>query len=556
MSNSAVGLIVKTYFAFYCLIPITIHAKIDLCDKLLSYSNPFIGTTGLGYGGGQGSPAAQLPFGALRLGPDSQSTDGDVGYRHCSGYNYLDDTIRAFSHTRLVNAGVDDLGNIGIMPINTDSVSFREKLKSNMKPNLWSSAFEKTSEYASPGQYGLLLSEPQIKVDLLATSKFTGIHKYTWPSAVNTHDKSVIIDVCHGATRDISHNSHSCSNATLTVMNHGKSFAASLFFKGSLSGNGIFIYLYGEFSKFLGDVEDWFVCTNKNECQLSRDGDSVNSLTGQLVGHVKFHDIKNNDIVENTIELHVALSFVSIENAQENFKQNELAHVDFDTARSLTRQAWCDELKAFVINEEEDIKSDYIIDKKSIKSDVDENEELKKIIYSAHYRTLLSPTQYTESNGLYMGMDHVVSNWHDKYPVTDYGRLSNEYFSDLSLWDTFRTQNPWLLLAHVDVGVALLRSMSEMARVAQRVPHWVLANLESGCMIGDHGMATICDAIYAGYADAFDISIIQKVFQIQATDPSNTNRRDLERYLSEGYVSSESADNAASLTLSYAFDDL
>jgi len=34
----------------------------------------------------------------------------DEGFRHCSGYNWDDHFIRGFSHTRLVGAGVTDLG--------------------------------------------------------------------------------------------------------------------------------------------------------------------------------------------------------------------------------------------------------------------------------------------------------------------------------------------------------------------------------------------------------------------------------------------------------------
>ena len=55
-----------------------------------SYVDPFIGTTGLGFGSGQLSPAAQTPFGALRLGPDTTNKVPDLDFRHCSGYNFND----------------------------------------------------------------------------------------------------------------------------------------------------------------------------------------------------------------------------------------------------------------------------------------------------------------------------------------------------------------------------------------------------------------------------------------------------------------------------------
>ena len=49
---------------------------------------------------------AQLPYGALRLGPDTLTFTTDAGFRHNSGYNYVDSTIRAFSHTVISLCGV------------------------------------------------------------------------------------------------------------------------------------------------------------------------------------------------------------------------------------------------------------------------------------------------------------------------------------------------------------------------------------------------------------------------------------------------------------------
>jgi len=61
--------------------------------------NVFIGTSGFAYGYGSVSPAAQAPYGALRLGPDTVTLVTDAGFRHNSGYNFVDNSVRAFSHT-------------------------------------------------------------------------------------------------------------------------------------------------------------------------------------------------------------------------------------------------------------------------------------------------------------------------------------------------------------------------------------------------------------------------------------------------------------------------
>lgn len=53
----------------------------------------------------------QVPYGALRLGPDTTRAALDLSYRHFSGYNFEDNYLRGFSHTHLVGAGLNDLGN-------------------------------------------------------------------------------------------------------------------------------------------------------------------------------------------------------------------------------------------------------------------------------------------------------------------------------------------------------------------------------------------------------------------------------------------------------------
>lgn len=68
--------------------------------------------------------------------------------------------------------------------------------------------------------------------------------------------------------------------------------------------------------------------------------------------------------------------------------------------------------------------------------------------------------------------------------------------------------------------------------------------------------AQVLEAIQSGLAKYVDVSTIQKALLRQSTEPVPVNgRKDLEHYLSEGYVSVEADDKAAVLTLTNAFDD-
>jgi putative alpha-1,2-mannosidase len=138
-----------------------IAAALQACEQV----NSFIATSGLAYGYGGINPAAQFPYGAVRLGPDSTSTIVDLTYRHFSGYNYQDSTVRAFSHTHLVGAGVNDLGSVGVMPISIT------KNITSVSHDWWWSDFDKVSETASPGFYSVFLDGPQTKLT-------------SWPSAI------------------------------------------------------------------------------------------------------------------------------------------------------------------------------------------------------------------------------------------------------------------------------------------------------------------------------------------------------------------------------------
>ena len=70
-----------------------------------------IGTGGVGYGDGSLNPGAQVPFGAMRLGPDTTWVPVAGGqqvwleFDHFGGYHFNDTHIRCFSHMHTVGAG-------------------------------------------------------------------------------------------------------------------------------------------------------------------------------------------------------------------------------------------------------------------------------------------------------------------------------------------------------------------------------------------------------------------------------------------------------------------
>ena len=83
-------------------------------------------------------------------------------------------------------------------------------------------------------------------------------------------------------------------------------------------------------------------------------------------------------------------------------------------------------------------------------------------LYTSLYHAYCAPSRYTEPAGrVYRGMDDKIHDRCDR----SYPKLINqssiplsidsgafEYYSDLSLWDVFRTQLPWLALTVPNVS--------------------------------------------------------------------------------------------------------
>ena len=143
-------------------------------------------------------------------------------------------------------------------------------------------------------------------------------------------------------------------------------------------------------------------------------------------------------------------------------------------------------------------------------------------MYTAYYRTLMSPTIYSEWDGSYLGMDERVH----------YVNPGENYYSDMSLWDTFRTQNPWLVLVRPDVARDIVHSLVLMIEQGVNLPRWYatagrrapgsrlrahrpagtpagpgpravggrrpIANVYTGCMFGDNANMVFLDTYRKG----------------------------------------------------------
>ena len=130
-------------------------------EALVDYVNLFMGTAG---DHGQLSPSASLPFGMVKLGPETEPT----GH---AGYDFNAYKIKGFTHNRMEGVGcVGAGGNILVKP----GVG---------APDTASISYLKSSERAAPGYYEVMLGQAaSIKAELSVTNA-TGWHRYTFPDS-------------------------------------------------------------------------------------------------------------------------------------------------------------------------------------------------------------------------------------------------------------------------------------------------------------------------------------------------------------------------------------
>ena len=165
--------------------------------------------------------------------------------------------------------------------------------------------------------------------------------------------------------------------------------------------------------------------------------------------------------------------------------------------------------------------------------------------YTCLYHALLMPTTYDDADGRYLGFDGVVR---EVPPHT-------HHYTDLSLWDTYRTQTPLLTLAAPDVahdvGISLLDDADQNGGV---IPKWVRGNRDYSIMGGDSGTPTLATLATDGALSGSEARRAYAAVLHQAETAAGP-RDQLAVYLDKGYIPFDVSDRGAAVTLEYAIDD-
>ena len=216
----------------------------------------------------------------------------------------------------------------------------------------------------------------------------------------------------------------------------------------------------------------------------------------------------------------VALSPVSIENARLNMA-TEVRGWDFEYIARAAETSWEKELKKIII-QGTDLQ--------------------KKIFYTALYHTMVQPNTMSDVNGEYMASDYVTRSV----------AKGEVHYSTFSLWDTFRAAHPLYTLIHTHRIPDFVKSMMRQYDYYGYLPVWQLWGQDNYCMIGNHSIPVIVDAVLKGVAGVDEEKAYEAVFNSSIVSHPNSPFEVWEKY---GYMPENIQTQSVSITLEQAFDD-
>ncbi|MGQ7856328.1 GH92 family glycosyl hydrolase [Pedobacter sp. WC2501] len=220
------------------------------------------------------------------------------------------------------------------------------------------------------------------------------------------------------------------------------------------------------------------------------------------------------------VELKIGLSFVSIANAKENLAK-EIGNKTFMQIRREATEKW-----------------EALLSNIQVKGGT---EKQKQMLYSCLYRSFLWPALRSDVNGEFRDAKRNVIK----------GNFN--YYTEPSLWDTYRNKDVLLGLVTPKVTLDVIKSMKDVGDKTGFIPTF---------FHGDHGASSIAGAYLRGIDD-FDIKGTYQIL-LRNANVDGGARPFVKEYIEKGYISDPDVKNphvetkakaGVSKTLEYAYDD-
>ncbi|RAW02215.1 GH92 family glycosyl hydrolase [Pseudochryseolinea flava] len=439
-------------------------------EKLVDYVDPLIGTMPLtdpkilGYTlpdgwrswAGLTYPGSSLPNAMVQLSPITEYGSG-------AGYEYEDQVIKGFAHT---NKGHWNLCHVPVFPVSTTYTGTD-----------FGSRFVHEREKASPAYYQVYLEDYHVNVRLTSTLR-CGFHQYDFEEKSN---RRILFDLAKSNERINGWEIEKIDDYTVQ----------------GFQQTGERIYFYAKLNHKISKL--------------------VEKEEGAKSGYAL---LQISDDSDKPVEVKIALSFVSAQNAKQNLEA-EIGDKSFEQIHQAGKATW-----------------EAMLSKIQVKGGTPQQ---KRMLYSCLYRSLLWPALRSDVNGEYTDAKKSVI------------KADFNYYTIPSLWDTYRNKDVLLSIMSPKIALDVIKSMKDIGDKNGFIPTF---------FHGDHAASTIAGAYLRGIND-FDVHGAYQLLLKNANVEGGT-RPHIKEYIEKGYIADPDIEKphvetkakaGVSKTLEYAYDD-
>ena len=437
------------------------------------YVNPLIGTAAFtdpklvgyvappewhGVWAGLAFPGSALPNAMVQLSPVTEFNTG-------SGYQYEDSVMQGFAHT---NKGHWNLCHLPVLPV----------VGAANASGGYCSRFSHATETAAPGYYGVTLKDYNVRVRLTSTLR-CGLHQYYY---AQPDGRSIVFKL--GRSNENVNDWNIEKVGTNAVQGFQKTGDQTAYFYAQLSA----------------DIQDIAI-----QHKGTKQGLAVVRLA---------------DGSRKPVELRLGLSFVSIQNAQQNLAQ-EVGNRSFEEVQRAAATTW-----------------NQLLTRVAVKGGTAQQQTM---FYTCLYRSFLWPALRSDTNGEYTDVKGKVC------------KADFQYYTLPSLWDTYRNKDVLMSMLAPGVTADIIKSMQDIGHKTGFIPTF---------FHGDHAASFVAGAYQRGVTN-FDVPDVYRLLLRNANVEGGT-RPYIKEYLEKGYIATtevpapnvETKGSAGvSKTLEYAYDD-
>lgn len=475
----------------------------------LAYVDPLIGTANYG----NVFPGATLPYGIAKAVADTNSDSRQGGFTldgsPVTGFSVLHDSG---------TGGSPSLGNFPLFPYAACPGDDIDRCSFPKKERVRYGSFDNSSVVSRPGYFGITLNSG-VQAEMTAAHS-TALFRFTFPGSSDGNGSYPLI------LQDLTDLSDSRQdNGTVTVDAGIGRISGGARFKPSF---GVGTYSAYFCTDFIGSsIHDSGIFVNSRATTEAQEMTIKAGINGYPLPGGAFVRFETTD---TPILARVGVSFISVAKACSN-AEAEIPDFDFDSVSTAGSDAWREKLSPITV---------------SIGAGVDES--LVTSFYSGMYRTMVNPQNYTGENPL----------WNHGEPYFD---------SFYCLWDSFRSQLPFLTILDPASVSQMIRSLIDTYRVEGWLPDCHMSFCNGYTQGGSNADVVLADAFIKGLTEKIDwetgYEALVKDAEIEPFAWDIHGRGGLDSWKELGYIPVQDLDykgfgtmtRSISRTLEYSYND-